>query len=128
MSQAEQSSNDAIERAKAEIEAKIKEASTMVDELKGIMKNNTLLVQERETELNYIDQKKAFIPKIADLEFFANELYKKLINKNFSEINTRPKLIIGNLGTTHHSEDKFNISLDISSKWRENLKKFYFVS
>ena len=56
MSQAKQSSNDVIERAKAEIEAKIKEATTMIDELKGIMKNNKLLVQKREEDLNYIDE------------------------------------------------------------------------
>lgn len=80
------------------------------------------------SELNYLDKDKAFIPTVNDLNFFATEIYKELIKKNLSEINVRPKLIIGNLGTTHHSEDKFNISLNNSEEWRENLKKFYFVS
>ena len=40
----------------------------------------------------------------------------------------RPKLIIGNLGTTHHGYDKKTVKVETSESWIKEIKKFGFVS
>jgi len=43
-------------------------------------------------------------------------------------VNMRPKLIIGNLGTTHHGHDNKSVKVETSEVWIENIKKFGLVS
>ena len=43
-------------------------------------------------------------------------------------VNMRPKLIIGNLGTTHHGYDNKTVKVETSEAWIKEIKKFGFVS
>ena len=60
------------------------------------------------SELSYVGNKrKIFIPTVNDMIFFSKKLNQILNKKSLSLINMRPRLIIGNLGTTHHGHDQY---------------------
>ena len=81
------------------------------------------------SELSYVgNDKKIFIPTTKDLLFFSKSLFQKLHSKSLSLINMRPKLIIGNLGTTHHGYDNKTVKVETSEAWIKEIKKFGFVS
>ena len=69
-----------------------------------------------------------YIPSTKDLVFFSKTLYNKLHKEKLSLINMRPKLIIGNLGTTHHGHDNNTVKVETSKAWVAETKKFSFVS
>lgn len=81
------------------------------------------------SELNYVgNDKKVFIPSTKDMIFFSESLFKKLDQSDLGLVNMRPKLIIGNLGTTHHGHDNKSVKVETSEVWIENTKKFGLVS
>ncbi len=81
------------------------------------------------SELNYVgNDKKVFIPNTKDMIFFSESLLKKLDQSYLGLVNMRPKLIIGNLGTTHHGHDNKSVKVETSEVWIENIKKFGLVS
>ena len=60
-------------------------------------------------ELNYVEnKKKVYVPSIIDIKYFAKEFFNIISKSNIKYFNSRPKLIIGNLGTVHHGYDKNN--------------------
>ena len=80
------------------------------------------------SELNYLGGKKAWIPSPEEVVSFA-KVYRKVIReKKQAACNTRPVLFIGNVGTTHHSNDSGEINSEISKEWVESSKKYNFIS
>ena len=63
-----------------------------------------------------------YIPSTKDLVFFSKTLYNKLHKEKLSLINMRPKLIIGNLGTTHHGHDNNTVKVETSKAWVAETK------
>ena len=59
--------------------------------------------------------------------YFSKTLGLKLNENFFGLVNMRPKLIIGNLGTTHHGHDQ-NVKVENAEQWVENIKKFGMIS
>ena len=81
------------------------------------------------SELSYVgNDKRMYIPSTKDLLFFSKTLFSKLNKEKLSLINMRPKLIIGNLGTTHHGHDNKTVKVETSASWVKETKKFNFVS
>ena len=81
------------------------------------------------SELSYVgNNNRVFIPTTKDLLFFSKSLFQKLDAKSLSLVNMRPKLIIGNLGTTHHGYDNKTVKVETSEAWIKEIKKFGFVS
>tara|TARA_Y100000389_G_C17465546_1_gene525174 strand:+ start:140 stop:3949 length:3810 start_codon:yes stop_codon:yes gene_type:complete len=98
--------------------------------LKKIEDNHLFDFEFCANELNYIEnEKKVYVPSKKDIEFFAKEFFEQIQKTNISYINSRPKLIIGNLGTVHHGYDNNNhVKSDASAEWISVIKKFNFVS
>ena len=98
--------------------------------LKRIENNHLYDFEFCANELNYIEnEKKVYVPSKKDIEFFAKEFFEQIQKTNFSYINSRPKLIIGNLGTVHHGYDNNNyVKSDASAEWISAIKKFNFIS
>jgi uridine kinase len=80
------------------------------------------------SELNYLGGHKAWIPSPEEVVSFAKEYRKVVRDKNQAACNTRPVLFIGNVGTTHHSNDSGEINSEISSQWVESSKRYNFIS
>ncbi len=100
-----------------------------VDVIKKINNNDIFDYEFCASELSYVgNDKRMYIPSTKDLVFFSKTLYNKLHKENLSLINMRPKLIIGNLGTTHHGHDNNTVKVETSKAWVEETKKFSFVS
>ena len=100
-----------------------------VDVIKKINNNDIFDYEFCASELSYVgNDKRMYIPSTKDLVFFSKTLYNKLHKENLSLINMRPKLIIGNLGTTHHGHDNNTVKVETSKAWIEETKKFSFVS
>jgi len=98
--------------------------------LKKIEDNHLFDFEFCANELNYIEnEKKVYVPSKKDIEFFAKEFFEQIQKTNISYINSRPKLIIGNLGTVHHGYDNNNyVKSDASAEWISVIKKFNFIS
>ena len=101
-----------------------------IDLLKKVKDNHIFDFEYCANELNYIEnEKKVFLPNQKDINFFAEEFSKQIIDSNINYINSRPKLIIGNLGTVHHGVDKDNyVKTEVSEKWINYTQKFNFIS
>jgi len=99
-----------------------------IDLIKAINNYNIFDFEFCASELSYVgNNRRVFIPSINDMIFFSKSLSRKL-NQNFlGLVNMRPKLIIGNLGTTHHGHDQ-NVKVENSELWVENIKKFGMIS
>ena len=81
------------------------------------------------SELSYVgNDKRVYVASAKDLLFFSKSLFNKLDKEYLSLINMRPKLIIGNLGTTHHGYDNKTVKVETSESWIKEIKKFGFVS
>jgi len=98
--------------------------------LKRIENNHLYDFEFCANELNYIEnEKKVYVPSKKDIEFFAREFFEQIQKTNINYINSRPKLIIGNLGTVHHGYDNNNyVKSDASAEWISVIKKFNFIS
>jgi ribulose-phosphate 3-epimerase len=80
------------------------------------------------SELNYIG-KKAWIPSNLEVDSFVTIFREAARKYGLSEINTRPTTFIGNLGTTHHSQDtEDNILTNKSKNWVDKVKRNNFIS
>ncbi len=80
-------------------------------------------------ELSYIgESNKVHYPTVEDLRLFTRALQREFKKKGLEAFLARPMLFIGNLGTTHHGEDKDIPQVEISREWREGLKSENFVS
>ena len=80
-------------------------------------------------ELNYIEnQKKVYIPSQNDMEFFAETFFNQIDQSKIRYFNSRPKLIIGNLGTVHHGKDGHYIKSEVSKEWIDKIKNLNFIS
>jgi len=80
-------------------------------------------------ELNYIEeQKKALIPTPKNLKIFVECYLRSLRGKGLSALAARPTLFIGNLGTNHHGTDSDEPKVELSKKWKDELKRYNFVS
>ena len=101
-----------------------------IELLKRIKDNHIYDFEYCANELNYIEnEKKVFLPNHKDINFFAEEFSNQIIANNINYINSRPKLIIGNLGTVHHGVDKNNyVKTEVSEKWINYTQKFNFIS
>ena len=99
-----------------------------IDLLKAIKNYNVFDYEFCASELSYIgNNRRVYIPSVKDMIFFSKSLMQKLNNNSLSLVNMRPKLIIGNLGTTHHGHDK-KVSVESSEEWIENIKSLGLVS
>ena len=99
-----------------------------IDLLKVIKNYNVFDYEFCASELSYVgNSRKVYIPSIKDMTFFAKSLMKKLNKNSLSLLNMRPKLLIGNLGTTHHGHDK-KVSVEKAEEWVENTKSLGLVS
>ena len=98
--------------------------------LKKIENNHIYDFEFCANELNYVEnKKKIYVPNQKDIEFFSNEFFKIIEKSNIKYVNSRPKLIIGNLGTVHHGYDSNNyVRSDISGEWIKSIKKLNFIS
>ena len=100
-------------------------------ELLNNIKNNHIYDFEFcANELNYVEnKKKVYVPSIIDIKYFAKEFFNIINKSNIKYFNSRPKLIIGNLGTVHHGYDKNNfVKTEISKEWVDSIKKYNFIS
>ena len=68
------------------------------------------------------------ISSIDDLYSIMLKLHEKFRLNDINEINTRPILFVGNLGTTHHGMDKMVPKIQYSTDWKNALKKNNFIS
>ncbi|MDA8918174.1 hypothetical protein N9I08_00340 [Candidatus Pelagibacter sp.] len=99
-----------------------------IDLIKAISNYNIFDYEFCASELSYVgNNRRVFIPSIKDMIFFSKSLSQKLNANSLGLVNMRPKLIIGNLGTTHHGHDQ-NVKVENSEQWVENIKKFGMVS
>ena len=97
--------------------------------LKLINNNDIFDLEFCASELSYVgNDKRVFVPTVKDLLFFSKSLFHKLDKKSLSLVNMRPKLIIGNLGTTHHGYDNKTVKVEASASWIKEIKKYGFVS
>ena len=98
--------------------------------LKKIENNHIYDFELCANELNYVENtKKVYVPNQKDIEFFSEEFFKVIEKSNIQYINSRPKLIIGNLGTVHHGYDSDNfVRSDVSGQWIKSIKRFNFIS
>lgn len=100
-----------------------------VDVIKKINNSEIFDYEFCASELSYVgNDKRMYIPSTKDLVFFSKTLFNKLHKEKLSLINMRPKLIIGNLGTTHHGHDNNTVKVETSKAWVKETKKFSFVS
>ena len=101
-----------------------------IELLKNIKNNHIYDFEFCANELNYVEnKKKIYLPNIHDINYFAYEFYKIINKSKIKYFNSRPKLIIGNLGTVHHGYDKNNyVKTETSKDWVDTIKKFNFVS
>lgn len=80
-------------------------------------------------ELSYIgDSDEAMIPSTSEINLFIKNLRNSLFKNGFGYENCRPSLFIGNVGTTHHGQDKNIVNSSISYTWVESSKKYSFIS
>ena len=99
-----------------------------IDLIKVINNFNIFDFEFCASELSYVgNNKKVFIPSVNDMIYFSKTLGRKLNENFFGLVNMRPKLIIGNLGTTHHGHDQ-NVKVENAEQWVENIKKFGMIS
>ena len=103
------------------------------NEIKLIKKIHNNFIYDYEfvaNELNYIEnQKKVYQPSTEDIIYFAKETFFQLYKNNLGYLNVRPKLFVGNLGTTHHSTDiDRNIDTTKSIDWVQKVKRYNFIS
>tara|TARA_A100001015_G_scaffold229980_2_gene260140 strand:- start:7671 stop:9572 length:1902 start_codon:yes stop_codon:yes gene_type:complete len=100
------------------------------DLIKYINNNDIFDYEFCASELSYVgNNRRIFIPTVNDMIFFSKKLNEILNKKSLSLINIRPRLIIGNLGTTHHGHDQnYKIKVENSEKWIENTKRYGMIS
>lgn len=80
-------------------------------------------------ELNYIGQQiEAMIPTAENIALFRSIYQQQLHDAGLGALNTRPTLFIGNLGTTHHNFDQGTTAVHMAKSWRNNVKRFGFIS
>jgi ribulose-phosphate 3-epimerase len=80
-------------------------------------------------ELNYVgSDSSTFIPSGDEMFAFAKIYREAARSRGVGAINVRPTLIIGNLGTTHHSFDTGDITVEAAVDWGSRIKSFNFVS
>lgn len=100
-----------------------------IELLKQVTNNHIFDFEFCANELNYIEnQKKVYIPSKTDIEFFAKSFFNIINNSKIKYFNSRPKLIIGNLGTVHHGKDNKYIKSEISKEWIDQIKSLNFIS
>lgn len=97
--------------------------------LKQIENNHIYDFEFCANELNYIEnQKKVYLPSQQDIEYFAEQFFNQIDKSNMKYFNSRPKLIIGNLGTVHHGKDNHYIKSELSKEWIDKIKNLNFIS
>ena len=97
--------------------------------LKQIKNNHIFDFEFCANELNYIEnKKKIYVPSQKDIEFFAETFFNQIDKSKIKYFNSRPKLIIGNLGTVHHGKDDNYVKSEISKEWIEKIKCLNFIS
>ena len=97
--------------------------------LKKIKNNHILDFEFCANELNYIDnEKKVFLPNKKDIQFFVKSFFDLIDKSKIKFFNSRPKLIIGNLGTVHHGKDPKYVKSEISKEWIDSIKHLNFIS
>lgn len=79
--------------------------------------------------LSYTDQPETeYIPTPAEVELFVRIYRRHVSDSGLGANNTRPALIVGNLGTTHHSRDRGMVVVEMARQWRDRVKRHNFVS
>jgi ribulose-phosphate 3-epimerase len=97
--------------------------------LKQIYDNHIFDFEFCANELNYIDnEKKVFLPNKQDIQFFAQSFFDLINKSKIQFFNSRPKLIIGNLGTVHHGKDPKYVKSEVSKEWIDSIKHLNFIS
>ena len=80
-------------------------------------------------ELNYSEnQKKAILPTAESFAVFVEVFQKGVLKKYLLPIINRPLLFIGNLGTTHHGDDRSSPKVELAQSWKERIQRFNFIS
>ena len=80
-------------------------------------------------ELNYFkNASQPMLPNHSEMVQVARICREILREAGFGAINARPKLFIGNLGTTHHGEDSDEIQSHLARTWVDATCRHGFVS
>jgi ribulose-phosphate 3-epimerase len=80
-------------------------------------------------ELNYVDNdSQPMLPQANEMVQVAKICRDILHESGFGAINARPKLYIGNLGTTHHGADSTKPQTQLARNWVDATRRYKFIS
>ncbi|MBT6036085.1 MAG: hypothetical protein HOH18_06365, partial [Kordiimonadaceae bacterium] len=120
---------------KADVRSKNALDQTFSDVLKyavDLLPNNISPIMDFEFcfgELNYVENdSQAMLPQASEMLQVAKICQDMLNEAGFGAINARPKLYIGNLGTTHHGGDGNEPQTYLARGWVDATRRHKFIS